>query len=198
VEPHAFLTAERADVRQGIDRAGADGSRRANDDRRHISCVSIRFDLAAQRGHVHVQSCIGRDPPDRRRAEAREVGGLLNPRMRFDRRVHAEPAARASGDAVLPYVPAGLGRTRGEEANDVCHVAAADEQPPAIDRVADELGDPSHRLCLDLGRRRREVPGANVRVQRGGEKVAEHTDRGWRRGDVAEEARMRIEERMFE
>ena len=127
-----------------------------------------------------------------------EVGGLLNPRVRFGRAVHAQPAARIAGDAVLAHVPAGLRRARGQEADEVRHVAAADEQPAAVDRVADELGDPSHGLRFDLGGGRRQRPGADVRVHGRGEKVAENPDRRRRRGDVPEEARVPVEQRVIE
>ena len=53
--------------------------------------ADVRFDLPAQRGDVHAQFRVGRDPPDRCGAEAAEVGGLLNPRVRFGRAVDAKP-----------------------------------------------------------------------------------------------------------
>ena len=60
------------------------------------------------------------------------------------------------------------------------------------------VGDPSHRLRLDLGGGRRQRPGADVRVDRRGEKVAENPDRRRRRGDVPEEARVSVEQRVIE
>ena len=57
----------------------------------------------------------------------------------------------------VAHVPAGLRGARRQEADDVRHVAAADEQPAALGGVADQLGDPAHRLTLDLGRGRRRA-----------------------------------------
>ena len=109
-------------------------------------------------------------------------------------------AARAgvAGDAFLAHVPARLRRARRQEADEVRHVAAAHQQPAAVVRVADQLGDPAHRLRLDLGRGRRQRPGADIRIDRRGQEVAEDADRRRRRRDVAEEARMPVEQRVLE
>jgi hypothetical protein len=118
--------------------------------------------------------------------------------MRLDRCVHAKPASRISSDALPANIPAGFRRARGQEADQIRHVAAADQQTAALDRVADERGDPSHRLRLDLGGGRRQHPRADVGVHRRGEKVAENADRrGWR-GDVPEKAGVGIEQRVIE
>ena len=72
-------------------------------------------------------------------------------------------------------------------------------RPSAVGRVADQLGDPAHRLELDLGRHRRERASApTFGLTRGGEQVAQRADRRRRRGDVAEEARVPVEERVLE
>ncbi len=70
--------------------------------------------------------------------------------------------------------------------------------PPQLWRVADQLGDPAHGLALDLGRGRRQRPRAHVRIDRRGEKIGQHPDRRRRRRDVAEEARMTVEQRVIE
>ena len=113
-------------------------------------------------------------------------------------RVDAKPPAGVSGDTVLAHVPARLRGAGGEEADDVRHVAAADEQSAAIDGVADERGDPAHRLRLDLGGGRRQRPRAHVGVHRRGEKIAENPDRRRWRGDVAEKTRVAVEQRVLE
>ena len=118
--------------------------------------------------------------------------------MRFRRCVDAKRAPRFGGHPAHPHVPAGLRRARRQEADEVRHVAAAHEQPAAAGRVADELGNPPHRLRLDLGGRRRERPRAHVRVHRRGEQVAQHANRSRRRRDVPEKARMPVEERVAE
>ena len=75
-----------------------------------------------------------------------KVCGLLNPGVRFDRTVHAKPASRNLQRALLAHIPTGFRGARGQEADEVRHVAAADEQSAAIARVADERGDPPHGL----------------------------------------------------
>ena len=89
--------------------------------------------------------------------------------------------------------PSPLGSARREEADEVRHIAPADQQSAAIDGIANELCDPSHGLALDLGSGWRECPCANVRVQRGREKVPENPDRRWRGGNVSKEARVSVE-----
>ena len=83
---------------------------------------------------------------------------------------------------------------RSQEADEVRHIAAAEEQPTATDRIANELGDPSYGLGLDLGGGWRERPCADVRVYSRGEKITENPKRRRRRGDVSEETRVSIEE----
>ena len=92
-----------------------------------------------------------------------------------------------SGEAIATDVPSGARRARGQEADEVGHVAAAHEQPPAVGGIANELGDPSDGLRFDLGRRRREGPRADVRVHGRREEVAKDPDGRRRRRDVAEE-----------
>ena len=99
---------------------------------------------------------------------------------------------------LLPHVPRGLGRASRDEADEVRHVAAADQQPAAAGGKPDQLGDPPHGLRFDLGRERRQPPRPDVLVERGGQEIAEHPDRRGTRRDVAEEARMPVEERVVE
>ena len=66
--------------------------------------------------------------------------------------------------------------------------------PPHL-RVADQPGDPSHRLRFDFRGGRRQRPGADIRVEGGREEVAEDADRRRRRRDVPEETWMRVEQR---
>lgn len=121
--------------------------------------------------------------------------------MRFTRDVHAKPACRLPGNAVLAYVPVDFRSAGGpsrHEADEVGHIAAAHEQPSALDGITNERRDPPHRLRFELGRSRRERPCADVRVHRGGEEIAKDSNRGGRRRDVVEEARMSVEQRVIE
>ena len=143
---------------------------------------------------LHAEACIRWIPADGRGSEAREVRGLLNPGVCFLGGIDAKPAPRVPGDAFLANVPGGLRSTRGEEADDVSHVASTDEESAAIDRVTDQLGDPSHGLRLDFSGSGRQHPRTNVCIDSRGEKVSEDADWGrWRR-DVTEEARVSVEE----
>ena len=99
---------------------------------------------------------------------------------------------------LLSHVPRGFGRASGEEADEVRHVAAADQQPAAAGGKPDQLGNPPHGLPFDLGRERRQPPRPDVLVERGRQEIAEHPDRRGARGDVAEKARMPVEERVVE
>ena len=88
--------------------------------------------------------------------------------------------------------------SRGEKANKVGHVAAADNQPAAITRVAHQLRDPADRLLFDRTRDRGERPSANIRVDRRSEEFAERANGRRRRGNIAPKARMTIQKRMIE
>jgi hypothetical protein len=62
------------------------------------------------------------------RCRAAEIDGLLHPRVRLGRAVDAQRAP-ARRDAVLSHAGRRR-RARRHEADDVGHVAAADQQPP--------------------------------------------------------------------
>ena len=183
--------------RQRIHRACAHRPCRPDHDERHVAIGTVRVELPFELRHVHAEVIAGRNPANRRRPEAGEIGRLLDPGVRLGGCIHQEPWTR-SVMTVATDVPPGTRGACGEEADEVRHVAAAHEQSPAAGRIANELGDPANRLCLDLGRRRRQRPRADIGVQRGREEVTEHPDRRRRRGDVSEELRVRVEERVVE
>ena len=60
--------------------------------------------------------------------EAEQIRGLLDPGVRFGRGVDAAARRHRDRQPFLPHVPAGLGGARGDEADEVRHVAAADQQ----------------------------------------------------------------------
>ena len=117
--------------------------------------------------------------------------------MGLRRRIYGE-AARICVEAVLPHVPAGFCRARSEKTDEVRHVAAAHEQPSAVDRKFDELGNPPHRLRFNFGGHRRQLPRAYVLIDGRRKKIAQHAERGRTGGDVREKARMTVEGRMVE
>ena len=157
----------------------------------------IVLDLTAQERCVHSLLIVGSNPADGVGAEPEEIGGLLDPGVGFGRGVdeHLPPFAR---QPFLAHVPRGLRRTGRDEADEVGHVAAADQQPAAARRKTNQLGNPSDRLPFQFGRERRQPRCSHVLVQSGRQKIAEHPDRRGAGGDVAEKARVRVEERMVE
>src|ERR1019366_6265850 len=85
----------------------------------------------------------------------------------------------------------------GEKANNVGHVSAADEQPPAIDGIAQQFGDPANGLSLNFARHWGEQPCTDVGIHRGSEQIAKRADWCRRRGDISHEARMCVEKTMI-
>ncbi len=196
VEPQLLLPAQRGDRAQRVDGAGAHRARGADHQERPLAGLAVGGDARLERPEVEREVGPGRDPADRGGAEAEQVGGLLDPGMGLGRGVEAQ--RRPVAEAALAHLRPRQGAARGQEAHHVRHVAAAHQQPAAVGRVAHQLGDPAHRLGLDLARDRRQLPGADVGVDRGGEQVAERPDRRRRGGDVAEEARVAVQERVIE
>ena len=193
-----MLPAHGRNCAEWIDGAGAHRSRCADDHERQIAGGCVRRHGSSQDVDVHAEISAGWNPADRFRSQAREVGGLLNPGMGLGRPIHPQATRRGVAHALLTNVPAGLGGTRGPEADEVCHVAAADHEPAARHWVANQLGDPAHGLRFDLRGRRRQRPGADVGVERRRQKVAQDADRRRRRSDVPEEARVSVEQRVIE
>src|SRR5262249_61207902 len=111
------------------------------------------------------------------------------PRVRPGRKFNESLPPRSFRHAILAYTPARFGSARSWQADEIRHVAAADEQAATIYGVANELCDPSDGLRLDLGGSWRERPCANVRVYRCGQKVPENPDRCRGRRRVSEGAR---------
>jgi hypothetical protein len=137
VEPDAFLVAEGADLVQRVDRARAHGSRRADGEERRRSLRPVLCDQLAESGNEQPLIVVRLDPTDRVGAQAEEVGRLLDPRVRLGRAVHTQRAVLARGHAVRAHVPRRAGPAGGKEADEVGHVAAADQQAAAVGRVAE-------------------------------------------------------------
>ena len=128
---------------------------------------------------------------NRVRAETRQISGFLDPRVSFRGGVDTE--TRAAGDALLADVPAGHRGAGSQEAREIGHIAAAQEQAAAVGRVADELRKPSNDLAFDFGGHGSQFPGADIRIYGSGQQLRKHTD-GRRTGcDVAIETRMAVE-----
>jgi hypothetical protein len=171
------LAAERSDLAERIDGTGADRACSPDHDEREIAGRLIFREARGERRNVHPQAVVGRDPADARGTDAGEVGGLLNPGVSLCRSVAAKRRPRSVVDAVRANIPIRTRSARGQEADEVGHVAAAHQQPPAIGGIANQFRDPPDRLALDLGRSRSQQPAADVRIERGREQIAEHADR---------------------
>ena len=177
---------------QRIDRARADRACRADHEEWQIAKLEILCDLTAQRRRIQPLCLIGGHPADAVGSDPGQVGGLLNPGMRLDRRIHPQPRSIAR-EARGSNVPRGDRCAGSECADEIRHVPTAHEQPAAARRKSNQLGNPPHRLPLHLGRNRPEPPGADVLIERGRQEITEHPDRSRARSDVTEEPWMSVE-----
>ena len=182
-----------------VDGARAHAAGGAHHQHRPVPARQVLGNLRPQRVRPQALRGVGGDPPDRVGAQAEEVARLLDPGVGAGGGVHPErrprpAAARPRGpDLVAQHGPA-----PGQEADEVGHVAAAHQQPAAGLGIAHQLGHPAHRLRLDLGRHRRELPPADVRVHGRGEQVGQRAERRGGRRDVAHEAGVGVEQRVLE
>jgi hypothetical protein len=176
VEPDAGIATEGGDLAQRIHGARAHRAGGADHHHRQIARRLVLPQRGAQGPGVHAELVVRRDPADRIGAEAREIGGLLDPRMGLCGRVDAQAPRGGIGEPLRADVPRRGRAACREQADDVRHVAAAHEEPAAGGGVADQFRDPAHRLRLDLGGHRSEPPGTDVRIHGGGQQVAEHAD----------------------
>src|SRR5262245_52642376 len=72
VEPQIVFAADLSNVRQRIDRTGADRSGRADDEKRSMTAGAIRLDASQKIVRLHSLMLIDRDPPNRMGPEAEE------------------------------------------------------------------------------------------------------------------------------
>ena len=101
VKPEIEFAADRRDLRQRIDRAGADRSGRADDQERTVAALAVCGDLTAKLGRVHPLMLVDWNPADRVGSQPEEVGRFLNPGVRLRRRVRRAAAARSPQRPVL-------------------------------------------------------------------------------------------------
>jgi hypothetical protein len=83
-------------------------------------------------------------------SESNQISGFLQPRVSFRGRVDTQ--ARSTGHTSLADIPTGARGTGSQEASEIGHVAAAQEQAAAVCRVADELRESSNDLGFDFDR----------------------------------------------
>ena len=161
-----------------------------------IAAREISIDLRLELGRIHPHFSVHRNPSDGVSAESKQVGGFLQPRVRFGRRIHQQ--SLLAGQTLPAHVPRGLRRPSREDTDEVRHVAAAHQETAAPGGIPDELGNPPHRLRFDFGREWSEAKCADVLVDHRRQKIAERSERGGTRRDVAEKTRMAVDERMLE
>ncbi len=198
VEPEVSLTAELGELRERVDCPSADGTGRADHQERLITLRNILVELTLQIRQVHARFVVDSNPTQRVGPESRDIHRLVDPGVDLSRGVDAQRTPWVGVEAASLQVPARLRSAGGKEADDIRQVAAADQYPARALGIADELGDPAHRLGLDLRGHRCDGPGSDIGVDRGGEQISQHADGGRRRGDVAEEAGMAVEEGVIE
>ena len=149
-----------------------------------------------QRGRVHPPRRIHRDPPDGVGAQAEEIGRLLDPGVGGGRDVDsvryppASPALRTPSPSIA--------RRPARKQTKLAMLPPLTRIPPHVGGIAHQLRDPADRLRLDLGRGGRQLPAADVGIDRRGEQVRQGPDRRRRGGDVAHEAGMAVAERVAE
>ncbi len=112
-----------------------------------IAGFDVAADLLSQGYGIDLELRVGCDPTDGIGADAGHVGGFLDPGVGFFGAVDAETCTVGAFGA---DAGAGLCLTGGVEADEVSHVAAADEETAAIGGVVDHLGDPADGLGFDL------------------------------------------------
>ena len=194
MEPESFGPAQLGESAERIDGAGTDRARGADDEEGRQAIGAIAGDAFGKRGDVHAALCVYRNPTHRRTAKAAQIRRLLDPGMGFGRTIRHQRGGVRRTKALLPHVPRGLGRARGPEPHHVGHVAAAHQEPAGSRRRADELADPGHGLLFDERRHRRQAPRTAVGVHRRRQQLCQRAQRRRRRGDVAHEARVAVED----
>ena len=192
-----MLPRDRGQPGERVDGARAHRARVPDEQERVVPLAAVLLDPALERRDVDRQVVSHGDPAEAGGPEAEEVGRLLEPGVGLGRGVGEEPRAVAV-HARLADTLARLRPPRGEEADEVRHVAPAHEEPLAPGGHPEEAGQPPDALALDLGGDRRELPRAHVGVDRGRQQVGQSPDRRRRGRDVAEEARVPVEERVVE
>jgi hypothetical protein len=141
MKPDAPLTADRGDRRERIDGAGADRPGRPDDHDRNVAGGHVGVNLQTKGRHVHPQIGAGRDPPDRRGAEAREIRGLVQVCVSACRRRRWPEASLTPCSRT--FQPASGARARKQTK---FAMLPPDEEAAAVRRKLDRLGNPPDGL----------------------------------------------------
>src|SRR5215472_16687664 len=125
VKPQVIFTTERGNCRKGINRSSTDRACRPDDEEWRITSLDVCLNLASQCGGVHAQLIIYRNPANGIGAQAKHVGGLVNPGVGLARGIDSHLAAifpAHTGDA---QVPGGFCLAGREKTHKIAHITAA-------------------------------------------------------------------------
>ena len=165
VQPDPVLPAERRQVHDRIDRAGARGARVRDREKRAPSVCHIGRDRVCEGRRLQPQVLADGQDPHLVRPEAERPRGPCERRVRLIGDVDHEVVAHRA-DQGLP---------RAGERGQVRGRPAGDERPCGLGRVADPVLEPAEDLQLQLRRAGRLHPGARVDVARAGDEVSERS-----------------------
>src|SRR5271155_1811995 len=147
MKPQVELPAYCSYLWESVDRPRADRAASAHDQEWPLARLEVQRNLVPQRGKGDSLFVIRWNPSNRVSAQTRDICGLLHPGMCLRRAVGAQAG---STHTLLAYFPPCFCLPRNEKADDVCHIAATDEQTTTIGWVTQELGHPADRLRFNL------------------------------------------------
>ena len=149
VEPEAELIGQGANALQVIDGRRIDRAGIADDGEGPLAGGEIGHDRRA--AGVEIQPVVGVDGDlvEGLAAHAHGVAGLAGPAVGFSAAIGHQ--GRSGVQALFPYVPAGLGDPRRQQAVKIGRRAAADQQAAGVFRKAHQLDQPGDDLLLDQG-----------------------------------------------
>ncbi len=177
VKPEIELLADPGDLGERVDCAGTDRSSCTNYHEGVKTGGAILRDSLAQIIGSHAAVIVGRDPANRGSAQSTHIGGLVDPGVHFTRAVKHQTAALRISESFRANVPWRLRFSRGDEAHDVGHIAAAHQHSIPLAWQSKELGEPADGFVLDLCGDWREGPRAAVWIDGRREKIRECTNR---------------------
>ena len=184
VQPGSDACRDVGDRVDRVDRACAGGARRRHDRHRTVARREIGVDQTLEFVGAHREPVVDRHLADGRLSEPEHVGGASDGEVRLRGDVH--PQGRSPSGTVLAN--RGIGAVAGElEGGEVGERAATDERSAGLCRQPEALCEPADELELDLRRRGREHPAADVGVQSGGEQICDRAGHGAGAADVGEE-----------
>jgi hypothetical protein len=136
--------------------------------------AAIGGDRVVERCESDPLPIVGRHDVERRAAEAGEIHRLADAAMSGRRCIGDQPLA-AGGDAAAPHGGTESVRAGNQDADEVGHRRAGDEEAGGGVRKAEELPHPLDDLALDLDRR--VIAAAEICVKPGRQHFRQHASR---------------------